>query len=466
MSHLTFFVSEDSPESIITVELISEESFSDHFSVLTKAQQAWVALSEFKGKPGQYCLLPDPNGSVGKAWLAFDPDDLPALAGLSKRLPKGAYVFSDRSLLADQEWSSLYFMMAEAHYSYCFKDASKEKVSTHQWQAFDGLDMTRLNHEIAASCLGRDLINTPANHMQPSELASVAELLAKEYGATYRCVIGDDLLDVGFMGTHTVGAAGEQAPRMIDFSWGNPDHPSITLVGKGVCFDTGGLSLKTSRGMETMKKDMGGAAHVLALAKLIMSQELPILLRVLIPAVENGIGKGAYRLGDVIEYADGTVVEVMNTDAEGRLVVADALIEAGANGLPDLLIDFTTLTGAARVAVGLDIGAYFSNEKDIVSSLFSISEELHDPLWPLPLFRPYKKAFDSKVADLTNSAADGYGGATKAALFLEHFVPEGCPWLHFDVSGWVTASPRGLEKGAAVLGLRSAYRFLEKKVSA
>lgn len=456
-----FFTPADAPNQPIMVHLLNTETVSDCLGSLTDRQQAWVLANDFTAKAGQFCLLPDEQGAVSCVLLAYDPKDpWYKVAESAKKLPNGCYAFSDDDLLSSVDWSTIFFMIASVEYSY---SCSSDDEALHQrvWVVPETVDVARLRHEAQAAALIRDLINTPPNQMQSTDLAAAAEALASEHGASFRCLSGDDLLDAGFEATHTVGLVGEQPPCLIDLSWGDPENPSIVLIGKGVCFDSGGLCLKTAKGMETMKKDMGGAAHTLGLAHLIMSQGLPISLRVLIPAVENGIGKGAYRTSDVIRYRDGSTVEVMNTDAEGRLILADGILEAVSEGNPDLLIDYSTLTGAARIAVGMDIAAYVTNREVMIGELQQSASEQQDPLWPLPLYYPYKRRLASSVADLTNAVPDGYGGATTAALFLEHFVPDDCPWLHFDVSAWSASSYFGQQKGGAVLGLRAVYRFLE-----
>jgi len=459
-----FFTAADDQNQPTLVHLLNTETLSDCLACLSANQLAWVSANDFNAKEGERCLVPDDEGALSFVLLGYDPNEpWYKVAQSVKQLPKGCYAFADEDLLSRDEWGTLFYMIAQAEYSYsCSRDEQEGVKRT--WVIPESLDLSRLRHEAQSSALVRDLINTPPNQMQSTDLAEAAEALANEHGATFRCLTGDDLLDAGFEATYTVGLVGEQPPCLIDLTWGDPENPSIVLVGKGVCFDTGGLCLKTAKGMETMKKDMGGAAHALGLAHLIMSQGLPISLRVLIPAVENGIGKGAYRISDVIRYRDGTTVEVMNTDAEGRLILADGILEAVSNGNPDLLIDYSTLTGAARIAVGMDIAAYFTNDDNFIDPLQESANELEDPVWPLPLYRPYKRRLKSSVADLTNAVPDGYGGATIAALFLEHFVPRGCPWLHFDVSAWCASPYYGQQKGAAVLGLRAVYRFLERFV--
>jgi leucyl aminopeptidase len=303
----------------------------------------------------------------------------------------------------------------------------------------------------------RDMITTPAEEMNPKQLGIEAKKLAEMFQASFHEIVGDDLLKHGYRGIYTVGRAAVEAPRLIDIHWGNTNHPKLTLVGKGVCFDSGGLDLKAAEYMLLMRKDMGGAAHVLGLAYMIMQANLPVRLRVLIPAVENCISSKAYRPGDVIVAKNGTSIEVGNTDAEGRVVLADALVEAASES-PDLMIDFATLTGAARVALGLGLPALFCNRADIANQLVAASFEAQDPLWQLPLFAPYKKYIKGKIADLTNNPPS-YGAAITAALFLEQFV-QNHPWLHIDLMAWNDSSTPGKPEGGEAMGIRALFAYL------
>jgi len=307
----------------------------------------------------------------------------------------------------------------------------------------------------------RDLINTPANDMLPSHLASAAEDVAREFGARATTTVGDDLAK-GFPMIHAVGRASTDAPRLIDLVWGDPAHPKVTLVGKGVCFDSGGLDLKPANGMRLMKKDMGGAAHALGLARLVMANALPVRLRVLIPAVENAVAGNAFRPGDVIRARSGTTVEIDNTDAEGRLVLCDALSLA-CEEKPAALIDYSTLTGAARTALGTELPALFANDDALAVGIESAGRACADLVWRLPLHAPYKKMLDSKIADFANGSSSPYAGAIVAALFLETFVAAGVPWAHFDIMAWNTASQPGRPEGGEAMGLRAVYAMLAER---
>ncbi|EKD70228.1 MAG: hypothetical protein ACD_46C00595G0001 [uncultured bacterium] len=310
----------------------------------------------------------------------------------------------------------------------------------------------------------RDLINMPTEEMGPSELAKSAENLAKNFGATCTQIVGEDLLKQNYPLIHTVGRASDDAPRLMDIRWGKAAHPKLTLVGKGVCFDTGGLDIKPSSAMLLMKKDMGGAAHVLGLARMIMAANLPVQLRVLISAVENAVSGDAYRPGDVIKSRKGITVEVGNTDAEGRLVVADALTEAASES-PDLLIDMTTLTGAARVALGTELPAVFANDDAIVDEVIKQGNLQSDVMWRMPLFAPYREHLNSQIADINNNSSDPYAGAISAALFLKEFVPDNIPWLHFDLMAWNTKPRPGRPQGGEAMCLRALFAYLAKRFS-
>ena len=274
--------------------------------------------------------------------------------------------------------------------------------------------------------------------------------------------MGDDLLKANFPAIHMVGRAAENSPRLLSLSWGDANHPRVTLIGKGVCFDSGGLDIKPSAGMRLMKKDMGGAAHVLGLAMWIMANQLPIRLEVLIPAVENSIGPNAFKPGDILTMRNGLTVEIDNTDAEGRLILADVLVKAE-EARPELIIDFATLTGAARVAVGTEMAAMFTNDEGLALSLTEASREVADPLWRLPLFAPYETMLDSNVADLANASASSYAGAITAALFLQRFISPATSWVHFDIMAWNVSSKPGKPEGGEAMGIRAIAHYLQKK---
>ena len=326
-----------------------------------------------------------------------------------------------------------------------------------------GADAARIGRIADGVFLARDLINTAANDLGPAELAEAAEALARRHGAAVSAAAGEALA-AGFPMIHAVGAAAPPAPgpRLVDMVWGDPAHPKVTVVGKGVCFDTGGLDIKPSSGMLLMKKDMGGAANALGLAHMVMDARLPVRLRVLIPAVENAISGVAFRPGDVLRSRKGLTVEIGNTDAEGRLVLADALTLAGEEA-PDLLVDLATLTGAARVAVGPDVVPFYTADDALASDLMRLGGEIADPLWRMPLWQPYLAMLDSKVADINNAGSAPYAGSMTAALFLSRFVPDGATWVHGDIFAWTPTAKPGKPEGGEAQMIRALYAFLEQR---
>jgi leucyl aminopeptidase len=323
----------------------------------------------------------------------------------------------------------------------------------------DGEEASRIADAVF---LARDLINTPANDMGPAELAAAAQAVAKQHGAKVTEIAGEALLKQNYPLIHAVGRGSARPPRLIDLRWGKPNAPKLTLVGKGVCFDTGGYDIKSAAGMLTMKKDMGGAAVSLALAQLIMGAALNVRLRVLIPAVENSVSGNAYRPADVFPSRKGLTVEIGNTDAEGRLVLADALAEADSEA-PDLLIDIATLTGAARIATGFELPPFFTDDETLAAELMQSSAEVHDPLWRLPLWRGYESTLSSSVADLTNNPDYGTAGAITAALFLNRFVTAAKSWVHFDIAAWTDRPKPGRPRGAEAAALRAIWQMLKMR---
>ncbi len=299
----------------------------------------------------------------------------------------------------------------------------------------------------------------------PEQLADAIVTVAQTFGATVTQIVGDDLLAQNYPTVHTVGRASENAPRLIDLRWGDSTHPKVTLVGKGVCFDSGGLDLKPASGMRMMKKDMGGAAHALGVARLVMQAELPVSLRLLVPAVENAVSGQSFRPGDVITSRKGITIEIDNTDAEGRLILCDALAE-GRTEAPEVMIDFATLTGAARVALGTELPAMFSNSDTMANGLLSAAEHAQDPVWRLPLHKPYRAMLDSKVADIANAASVPFGGAITAALFLQEFVEDGTDWAHFDIMAWNRTTQPGRPEGGEAMGMRAVFAYLQQRFGA
>jgi leucyl aminopeptidase len=428
------------------------------------AQAVWLEMSGFSGQVGRYCLIPDSHGELDRV-LVGKPKvlDTWTLGRLAHKLPAQKYRLADELPASVTTPLCLGWMLGQYRFTrYKRTDAN----ALPELDFPDNVDRAYLTAAAEATYLVRDLINTPAADMSPQHLAEAAEQLAERFGATCRITTGEDLLAANYPMIHAVGRANRkdstQAPRLIDLHWGDAAAPKVTLVGKGVCFDTGGLDIKPAAGMKLMKKDMGGAAQVLGLAKMIMQMGLPVRLRVLIPAVENSIGGEAMRPSDVLTSRQGTTVEVGNTDAEGRLVLGDALSEASSES-PDLLIDCATLTGAARVAVGAEIAALFCNDDSLAQGLIKYGLEQDDPLWQLPLHEPYRAMLESKVAELNNISSAPYGGAITAALFLREFVGNGTPWIHIDFMGYNVRPRPGRPEGGEAMGMRSLFALIRDR---
>jgi len=425
---------------------------------LTAAQRRWLADNAFEAKPGSVGLLSDANGKLVRVLVGVDANDaLGALAALPKQLPEAVYHLADEGVLADRRQAALGWAFG----AYEFTRYRKAKRGPAQL-AIPGDDLRALAPLIAATAQVRDLVNTPTEDMGPKQLADAIKQLGKTYKGKVREWVGDELLKANFPTIHAVGRASHRAPRLIELTWGKASHPKLVVVGKGVCFDTGGLDLKPSDGMRWMKKDMGGAAHAIALAGLIMQAKLPVQLTLLVPAVENAVAGNAMRPGEVITTRAGLTVEVDNTDAEGRLVLCDA-IAYGVEQKPELIVDFATLTGAARVALGPDLPALFANGDALADDVLAAGRAVDDPLWRLPLWRPYRKMLDSYIADFANAGASRHAGAITAALYLERFVPEGLPWVHLDTYAWNDADRPGRPRGGEAMGLRALFGYLQAR---
>lgn len=420
--------------------------------------QNWLQSLNFNGDG--LALLPDPGtGQLQQAVYGVANSNDWWLAGnLSQLLPKGQYLIADPEL-------RLRVALAFALGGYRFEGYKKQQLSQAQLVIPDYQQWQQLNQQWQGIQLTRDLINRPANDMMPEHLSQAMQTLALEFGGQFTELVGDQLLAHNYPSIHMVGRASVHPPRLLDLHWGQPQHPRVTLVGKGVCFDSGGLDLKGAAGMRNMKKDMGGAAHVLGLAHLIMSFALPIRLRVLVPAVENAVAGNAFRPGDLLTTRKGLTVEIDNTDAEGRLVLADALAEA-CNDKPELLIDFATLTGACRVALGTELPGFFAQSRSTAHTLIELGDAVADPVWQLPLHAPYADMLKSDIADLVNSASSPYGGAITAALYLQHFVEPDTDWLHFDVMAWNLRPLPGRPVGGEAMGLRAAFELISKRYPA
>ena len=445
------------------VRLVSESGWADLKAALTPAQRVAADLVDFRPAAGRHCLLPADGdmpvtvlfGTADPASRAYDP----LLPGrLATILPPGTYAFDPAT--ADIDLAALSWALSSYRFTR-YKKASGELARLCAPATIDSAKLQRIADAVA---FGRDLINTPARDMGPAALAAAAEDLAATHGAAVRVVLGDALAD-GFPLIAAVGAGALEPPRLVDFTWGRPDAPKVTLVGKGVTFDTGGLNIKPESGMLLMKKDMGGAATALALARMVMEAGLDVRLRVVLPIVENAISAPSFRPGDVIRSRKGLTVEIGNTDAEGRLILADALALAG-DEKPDLLFDFATLTGAARVALGPDLPPFFTEDEDLAASLARHGRDVRDPVWRLPLWDPYDAMLDGKVGDVNNVGGSPFAGSITAALFLRRFVEPSQTWAHFDMFGWVPSAKPGRPEGGEVQVARLLYDFLSLRYPA
>jgi leucyl aminopeptidase len=450
----------DSSQKTVALTALDKDGFEAWMTSAPDAQRRWAQEAGFKAASGQYCLMPNSEGALETCLFGASEENwLIQLAPLVGKLPKGSYRLEsgwsrEQRLLASLGWGL-------ASYRFDRYKSSKDPAPTLV------LDED-IDHEVRtlcrAQCLVRDLVNTPTEHMGPAQLADAIVREADRFGAEVEVIAGDDLLTRDFPAVHAVGRASDRPPRLVELTWGDEDAPLLALVGKGVCFDTGGLDLKTAAGMALMKKDMGGAAHTLALATLVMEYELPVRLRLLVPAVENSVAGNAYRPGDVVSTRKGLSVEIGNTDAEGRVILSDALAYVCEQSpSPDLVIDFATLTGAARIALGADLPPLFSNDDGVARGIQEAGDEVEDPLWTLPLYQPYNKLIESPIADLSNSGKSAFAGCITAALFLEHFVEPDIPWVHIDTFAWNQANRPGRPQGGEALGLRAVFRYLQQR---
>ena len=442
----------------IPILFASAESWPAVRQTLGEAR-GFADAAGFEPKPGQHLLLPGgPTGiSAVLFGLARQPDNDPFLPGrLPGVLPAGVYRFGNSP--PQPRLAALGFALGTYRFSR-YRQTESKAVKLELPADLDGDDLTRI---VDGVMLARDLINTPANDLGPAELEEAARTLARRHAAQISIVVGDDLLEQKFPLIHAVGRASVKPPRLIDIRWGDPEAPKVTLVGKGVTFDTGGLDLKPESGMLIMKKDMGGAACVLALAHMVMDRGLSLRLRVLIPAVENAVSGSAFRPLDVYRSRKGLTVEIGNTDAEGRLVLADALTLADEEA-PDLIVDLATLTGAARVALGPDVAPFYTADEPLAAELarFAVSE--NDPLWRLPLWQGYAPTLESPVADLRNVASTGFAGSITAALFLQRFVAKAVRWIHVDLYAWTPSAKAGRPEGGECQAARALYALLRAR---
>jgi leucyl aminopeptidase len=440
---------------------VATDTFPKLRETLSTRARAFADAAGIEPKPGRHLLLPGEDIKLAGVLFGIEAADkaskdlfLPGrLPGL---LPTGTYRFANDP--HDARLAALAFALGAYRFTRYRKVESKE-VRLALPAGVDAADLTRV---VEGVTLARDLVNTPANDMGPAELEAAARSLAERHAATFSSIVGDDLLRENFPLIHAVGRAADRAPRLIDMTWGDASAPKVTLVGKGVCFDTGGLDLKPSSAMLIMKKDMGGAAATLALAHMIMDRKLPVRLRVLVPAVENAVSGSAFRPLDVYRSRKGLNVEIGNTDAEGRLVLADALALADEE-TPDLLVDMGTLTGAARVGLGPELPPFYTDDEALAAELANHAAAENDPLWRLPLWRPYDAMLDSKVADVNNVSSGSFAGSITCALFLNRFVEAAKSWLHVDVYAWNPSTKAARPEGGECQAARALYGLLCKR---
>jgi leucyl aminopeptidase len=442
----------------IPLIIIEQANYTPWLAKQTQQQQNWLANTQYQGKG--LALIPDTEGELKQAlFIIADASDYFACGDLIKQLPSGQYLLEAEE--KHVEAISFGWLVGAYQFDRYVTKKSDKKFAT---LAINNADIVDNAIKAAqATALTRDLVNTPAADMMPIDIAQATQELAAKFNGKVKQIIGDELLVHNYPTIHAVGRASIHTPRLIDLTWGDDKNPRVTLVGKGVCFDSGGLDIKPAAGMRNMKKDMGGAAHVLGLAQLIMAHNLAINLRVLIPAVENAVSSNALRPGDVVTTRKGLTVEIHNTDAEGRLVLCDALVEAE-NDEPELIIDFATLTGAMRVALGTELPGFFSTNDQVAAGITSAGLNNSDPVWRMPLHRPYDNLFDSTIADMTNCPAQPFGGAITAALYLERFV-EKTDWVHFDIMAFNVRHLSGRPLGGEAFGIRSVFDYLQQRFS-
>ena len=451
------FATSDQAAAPRPLHVLAREGFAAWRDAQPAPVQAWLAAQRFDGSAGTAISWANAEGGIAAAAIGIgDAQDAYSYAHAPNALPGGDWRLASELDAGAARALQLGWGLG------CYRfDRYKASKRTPARLVADGFDAETFDL-LAACARVRDLVNTPTEHMGPDELEAAARGLASMHGASITVVAGDDLLAQNYPAIHAVGRASHRAPRIIELAWGDPAHPHVAICGKGVCFDTGGLDIKAAVGMRNMKKDMGGAAHALALAGLVMARQLPLRITLLVAAVENSIGPNAFRPGEVLATRKGASIEVDNTDAEGRLVLCDALARA-CELQPDLLLDFATLTGAARIALGPDLPALYANDDALANDWLAAGQRSRDPLWRMPLWRPYLRYLTSGIADLANGSASTMAGSVTAALFLERFVADGQAWGHVDVYAWNDADRPGKPAGGEAQGLRAAYELLKSR---
>lgn len=441
----------------IPLHILTTAQYTSWLTSQSAYVQQWLQNSDFNGKG--HSIIPSDDGSIACVVAVFeDLTDFFACGDLAQQLPKHQYMLN-----AKEEFkAAIAFGWAMGGYKFDRYKENNDKLA--RLAIADETLVESTKKHVAATALVRDLVNTPAADMMPQHIGETSQQLADEFGGELVQIVGDELLTENYPTIHAVGRASINKPRLIDLRWGSSSAPKVTLVGKGVCFDSGGLDIKPAAGMRNMKKDMGGAAHVLGLARLIMSFNLPVQLRVLVPSVENAVSSNALRPGDVVKTRKGITVEIDNTDAEGRLVLCDALAEAE-NDKPELLIDFATLTGAMRVGLGTELPGFFSTSDEVAQGITEQGLKVTDPVWRMPLYQPYKNLLKSEIADMTNCATVPFGGAITAALYLQEFVEPTTDWVHFDVMAFNIRKLSGRPLGGEAFGIRAVFNYLNQRYS-
>lgn len=444
-------------QSGIAIVLVQQDDYDAWLSQQSEQTQRWLTGNHFKA-PGMLSI-PNTTGDIDFVLVvAADLHSVWTLSSAALELPKNTYLLSADLPIAQQESLALGWLLGQYQFDR-YKSTSERAIL-----CLDSAEvMNKALNTAKAVCLTRDLVNTPAGDMMPEHLSAAMQALATEFSGEFSEWVGDELLEQNYPTIHMVGRASSHAPRLLDLRWGKKDAPLLTLVGKGVCFDSGGLDLKPAAGMRLMKKDMGGAAHVLGLASLIMAFQLPVRLRVLVPAVENAVNGDAFRPGDIIKTRLGLTVEIDNTDAEGRLVLCDALAEASSEN-PDLIIDFATLTGAARIALGLEVPGFYATDDNFAEQLVSAGASSEDAIWRMPLHQPYADYLKGSISDLVNCSPTPFGGSITAALYLQYFVAD-TNWIHVDVGAWNDRVRPGRPKGGEAMGVRATFAALQARYS-
>lgn len=449
-----------SAPSAVPVHLVSKAGWPALIERLAPEAARFAKAHGFAARPGQHVVLPDGAGAVSAVLLGVEGAsarrrDPFAPGRLAAMLPEGDYRLEGE--VDDSGLAALGWLLQ----SYRFERYRKPQPARARLVLPEGVDGVELSALAAAVAVARDLVNTPASDMGPAEIEAAIRQLGQDFGASVSSVVGDDLLEHNFPMIHAVGRASPRAPRLIDLAWGNPADPKVTLVGKGVAFDTGGLNLKTDAGMLLMKKDMGGAAAAVAAARMIMQARLPVRLRLLVPAVENAVSGASFRPGDVLRSRKGLTVEIGNTDAEGRLILADALALADEEA-PELLIDYATLTGAARVALGPDLPPFYTHDEGLAVEISRLGQAVNDPVWRMPLWPPYDGLLDSKIADVNHVSGGSFAGSVTAALFLNRFVEKTQSYAHFDIYAWNPSSKPGRPEGGECQAARLTYALVKQ----